>query len=66
MQIAERFCGLGGGLNGVAHNVTGLFYGGGVSQLLAQAIDVVVCAVWSFGVGYAFFKIQSSGQHPRT
>lgn len=48
----------GGGLNGVAHNVTGLFYGGGASQLLAQVIDVAVCAVWSFGVGYVFFKIQ--------
>ena len=29
-----------------------------MGQLLAQIIDVVVCAIWSFGVGYAFFKVQ--------
>jgi ammonium transporter, Amt family len=48
----------GGGLNGVSTNVTGLFYGGGMGQLMAQVIGVVVCGVWSFSTGYAFFKIQ--------
>jgi Amt family ammonium transporter len=49
----------GAGLNGVSTNVTGLFYGGGAGQLIAQCIDVVACAVWSFTVGYAFFKVQA-------
>ena len=48
----------GGGLNGVSSNVTGLFYGGGMGQLMAQCIDVVVCAIWSFSVAFVFFKIQ--------
>ncbi len=48
----------GGGLNGVSSNVTGLFFGGGVGQLLAQIITIAVCATWSFGIGYVFFKIQ--------
>jgi Amt family ammonium transporter len=50
----------GGGLNGVSTAVTGLFYGGGAGQLIAQLIGVAVCAAWSFGVGYAFFAIQKA------
>lgn len=46
----------GGGLNGVAHNVVGLFHGGGFSQLGAQLIGVVTLAFWAFGVSYLFFK----------
>ncbi len=48
----------GGGLNGVSSNVTGLFFGGGMGQLIAQVITVAVCAVWSFGMGFVFFKVQ--------
>ena len=37
--------------------VTGLFYGGGGEQLLAQLISVVVVAAWAFGMGYLVFKL---------
>lgn len=37
--------------------VTGLFYGGGAGQLLAQLIGVVTVVTWSFGLGYLFFKL---------
>jgi Amt family ammonium transporter len=37
--------------------VTGLFYGGGADQLIAQLISVAVVFVWAFGVGYIMFKI---------
>jgi ammonium transporter, Amt family len=46
----------GDGLNGVAGNVKGLFFGDG-SQLLAQLIAVFVLFVWGFGVSYVFFKV---------
>jgi ammonium transporter, Amt family len=46
----------GDGLNGVAGNVTGLFYGD-ASQLLAQVICLGVLLVWGFGVSYLFFKL---------
>jgi Amt family ammonium transporter len=36
---------------------TGLFYGGGFDQLIAQAISVVVVFVWAFGLGYIMFKL---------
>jgi Amt family ammonium transporter len=35
---------------------TGLFYGGGGEQLLAQVISIVVVAAWAFGIGYLMFK----------
>lgn len=47
----------GDGLNGVAGGVTGLFYGGGFSQLIAQLIAVAVLIVWGFGVSYLFFLV---------
>jgi len=47
----------GDGLNGVAGGVTGLFYGGGASQLIAQFIAVGVITLWGAGVGYLFYKI---------
>ena len=47
----------GNGLNGVAGGVTGLFYGGGASQLWAQLIAVAVLFIWGFGVSYVFFKV---------
>ena len=37
--------------------VTGLFYGGGGGQLLAQLISIVVVAAWAFGMGYLMFKL---------
>ncbi|HEV8605051.1 MAG TPA: ammonium transporter [Tepidisphaeraceae bacterium] len=43
------------GLNGVDGPVLGLFYGGGVKQLLAQAIAVVVCVSWNMVVGGLIF-----------
>jgi Amt family ammonium transporter len=48
----------GGGLNGVSTNVTGLFYGGGAGQLMAQIVAVVACAIWAFTMGFVFFKVQ--------
>ncbi len=46
----------GDGLNGVAGNVTGLFYGD-ASQLVAQLIALGVLLVWGFGVSFLFFKV---------
>ena len=37
--------------------VTGLFYGGGGGQLLAQIISIGVVVVWAFGMGYLTFKL---------
>jgi len=37
--------------------VTGLLYGGGVGQFLAQLIGAVVLAAWSFGLGFLLFKL---------
>jgi len=37
--------------------ITGLFYGGGGGQLLAQFISVVVVVAWAFGTGYVTFKL---------
>ena len=48
----------GDGFNGVSGAVKGLLYGGGFGQLGAQAIGVLVCFAWAFGLGFAFFKIQ--------
>ncbi len=36
--------------------VTGLFYGGGVEQLIAQAIGAVVAVAWALGLGLILFK----------
>lgn len=37
--------------------VTGLFYGGGVGQLLAQLIGIAVVTAWAFGLGYLLFRV---------
>jgi len=42
--------------NGVPGTVTGLFYGGGFSQLTAEAIGVATNFVWVFGMSFLFFK----------
>jgi Amt family ammonium transporter len=47
----------GDGLNGVAGTVTGLFYGGGAGQLLAEVIGVGVCIVTLSLLGLAVYKI---------
>lgn len=49
----------GDGLNGVAGNINGLFYGGGISQLVAELAAVVVNFVFIFLVMYLFFKVLS-------
>ncbi len=36
--------------------VTGLFYGGGIDQLLVQMLGVAVVFVWAFGLGFLLFK----------
>ena len=36
--------------------VTGLFYGGGAEQLIAQAIGAVVAVAWALGLGLILFK----------
>ena len=47
----------GAGLNGVAGGVSGLFYGGGVGQLQAGLIGVLVCIAFAFTAFHVFFKI---------
>ena len=46
----------GGGLNGVAGNVTGLLYGG-TTQIAAQLIGVLANFVWVGGATFAAWKI---------
>jgi ammonium transporter, Amt family len=46
----------GEGLNGVAGPVQGLFYGDG-AQLVAQAIGVIVVAVFAFVTSYVVFQV---------
>jgi ammonium transporter, Amt family len=50
----------GGGLNGVASNVTGLFHGGGVGQLMAQLIGCVTVVLWAWGASFVFFQVQDA------
>jgi Amt family ammonium transporter len=45
------------GYNGVNHNVTGLLYGGGAGQLMAQVIEVVACVGWNVVIGGLLFVI---------
>lgn len=37
--------------------VTGLFYGGGADQLIAQLIGAGVVIAWAFGTGFVVFKV---------
>jgi Amt family ammonium transporter len=51
----------GGGWNGVATAPTGIFYGGGVKQLAAEAIGVGANFLWVFPVAYlCFFVIEKT------
>jgi Amt family ammonium transporter len=48
----------GSGWNGVADKKPlGLFYGGGVEQLIAQAVGVATNLLWVFPVAFLFFKL---------
>ena len=47
----------GGGLNGVAAAPTGLFYGGGVYQLAAEAIGVLANVLWVVPAAFLSFLI---------
>ena len=47
----------GGGTGNIAHNVVGLFNGGGFSQLAAQLIGCLTLVVWAFGLSWVFFKV---------
>jgi Amt family ammonium transporter len=47
----------GEGWNGVSGRVTGLFYGAGGGQLIAQVFEVVVGFAWAFGITYLIFTI---------
>lgn len=43
--------------DGSYNGVTGLFYGGGTEQLVAQLTGAVTVAAWAFGLGYILFKV---------
>jgi Amt family ammonium transporter len=45
------------GWNGMASPVTGILYGGGAGQLIAQAVEAGAVAVVVTGLGLVFFKI---------
>ena len=47
----------GEGWNGVPGTVRGLFYGGGFTQLSAEAIGTIVCIAFTFVSFFVFFKI---------
>jgi ammonium transporter, Amt family len=48
---------ISGGWNGMSTPVTGLFYGGGANQLIAQAIEAGAVTVAAGGLSFVFFKV---------
>jgi Amt family ammonium transporter len=50
----------GDGWNGVTGTVTGLFYGGGVSQFLAELIGVATCFITVSVISIVVYKIADS------
>jgi len=53
-------CGLWGTLScGLFNMETGLFYGGGIRQLLVQATGALSAFVWAFGLGLVLFYLIS-------
>jgi ammonium transporter, Amt family len=60
LSVGLFACGqYGAGYNGVATPVIGLFYGGGMGQLLMQIIDLAVLVTWAFSVMYAWMKLSN-------
>ena len=53
------------GWNGMQSAVTGLFYGGGVSQLIAQIVEAAGIAIVVVGLSYVFWKIVASAKQLR-
>ncbi len=49
----------GAGFGGIATPVTGLFYGGGANQLIAQIISLLTCWTVGFVIMFTFFKISN-------
>ncbi len=47
----------GNGWNGIAGNVTGLFYGGGFGQLAAQMAHAILGFIWAFGLAWLLFTV---------
>jgi ammonium transporter, Amt family len=47
----------GDGWNGVAGTITGLFYGGGMSQFWAESVGVVTCIITLSILAYIVYKI---------
>jgi Amt family ammonium transporter len=47
----------GDGMNGVPGAITGLFYGAGVSQLIAQSVGVLANLIFVGLAGYVMFKL---------
>lgn len=47
----------GDGWNGVAGTVTGLFYGGGISQFVAELVGVVTCVITLSIISIVVFKV---------
>ncbi|MEZ4868102.1 MAG: hypothetical protein R3C14_42630 [Caldilineaceae bacterium] len=43
--------------NGMDSAVIGLFYGGGIGQLVAQVAEVAAILVFAFGLSYLFFRL---------
>ncbi len=54
------------GLNGVATAPLGIFYGGGISQLVAEMIGVGANLLWVFPVALLFFFIVEKTMGNRT
>jgi ammonium transporter, Amt family len=60
LSVGLFACGeYGAGYNGVATPVIGLFYGGGMGQLLMQIIDLGALVTWAFTVMYAWMKLSN-------
>lgn len=46
--------------NGIDSAVTGLLYGGGIGQLIAQGLEAFSVFLFAFGLSYLFFRFLSS------
>ncbi len=64
--FADGTSNYGGSWNGVSGSVTGLFYGGGASQLIAQLIGVATLVGFVFSLSFIFGLIIDWGVGLRT